>query len=351
MKFSELVKCFESDWLQDCSLNHNPDRNPDLVGVAAVEAAPMGTVSYIEGEKFAKFVQTTAASALILPPDTALQQQADDRALAWLSTPNPRLLFAAAIAQFYQPYQLAPQIHPTAVIDPTVELGQDVAIGAHVVIERGVKIGDRVCIFPNVVIYPECEIGAGTVLHANCTIEERSILGQNCVIHSGAVIGGEGFGFVPTEQGWYKMHQSGRVMLGDGVEIGCNSTVDRPSVGETRIGNGTKIDNLVQIAHQCQVGNHVVMSSQVGLSGQVTVGDFAILAGQVGVANQVKIGSGAIATAQSGLHKDVPPKGIVSGTPAIDNKLWRRVAAATNRLPEMWQTLRQFKKAQEESRS
>jgi UDP-3-O-[3-hydroxymyristoyl] glucosamine N-acyltransferase len=346
MKFSELLEQVEADLVQSDSLTLGDNCNPVLNGVAAVETAQAGMISYIEGDKFAAQVDTTAASALILPVDETLQARATARGIAWVATPEPRLLFALAIAQFYHPYQLAPQIHPTAVIDPSVQLGEQVAIGAHVVIERGVTVGDRVCIFPNTVIYPDCQIGAGTVIHANCTIEERTVIGADCIIHSGAVIGGEGFGFVPRPpQGYVKMNQSGRVILGDRVDVGCNTTIDRPSVGVTQIGNGTKIDNLVQIAHNCTVGDHAVMSSQVGLSGQVTVGNWAILAGQVGVSNQVKIGDGAIATAQAGLHRDVGPKEIVSGSPAIANSLWLKVSAVYSRLPEIYQTLRQLKRA------
>ncbi|MGB0564083.1 MAG: UDP-3-O-(3-hydroxymyristoyl)glucosamine N-acyltransferase [Spirulinaceae cyanobacterium] len=345
MKFTELVAQLEPTLIQASSLKGFPDCNPELTGVASVEVGQADRVSYIENEKYADQVATTGAGALVLPPDPALWEQASDRGIAWVSTTEPKLLYAMAVAQFYQPYQPAPQIHPTAVIDPTVQLGAEVSIGAHVVIEAGGVIGDRVCIFPNVTIYPGVAIGADTVLHANCVIEENVQIGSRCVIHSGAAIGGEGFGFVPwPPQGWYKFHQTGRVVLEDEVEVGCNSAIDRPPSEETRIGKGTKIDNLVQIAHGCQVGQHSVLSSQVGLSGKVEVGNWVILAGQVGVANRVKLGDGAIATAQSGLHKDVAPKEIVSGTPAINNKLWLRVSAAYSRLPEMLKTLRRLQR-------
>ncbi|NEO83102.1 MAG: UDP-3-O-(3-hydroxymyristoyl)glucosamine N-acyltransferase [Spirulina sp. SIO3F2] len=347
MKFSDLIAQLEPAFIQASSLTAHPDCNPELVGVASVEVGQSERLSYIENAKFAAFVATTGAGALVLPDDPALSQQASDRGIAWLTTPNPKLLYAMVIEQFYQPYRPQPQIHPTAVIDPTVQLGSEVAIGAHVVIEAGCIIGDRVCIFPNVTIYPGVEIGADTVLHANCVIEEQTKIGQRCVIHSGAVIGGEGFGFVPhPPQGWYKLLQGGKVVLEDEVEVGCNSTIDRPPSETTYIGTGTKIDNLVQIAHGCQVGQHTVMSSQVGLSGRVKVGNWVLLAGQVGIANQVEIGDGAIATAQSGLHKDVAPKAVVSGTPAIDNKLWLKVSAAYNRLPELLQTVRRLKRQQ-----
>jgi UDP-3-O-[3-hydroxymyristoyl] glucosamine N-acyltransferase len=230
------------------------------------------------------------------------------------------------------------------VIDSSADLGKDVAIGAHVVIQAGVSLGDGVCIHPNVVIYPEVTVGDRTQLHANCVIHERTQIGSNCVIHSGAAIGSEGFGFVPTKEGWYKMEQSGRVVLEDGVEIGCNSAVDRPAVGETRIKRHTKLDNLVHVAHGCQIGEACAMAAQVGLAGGVTVGNRVILAGQVGIANQVKIGDGAIATAQTGVHRDVEPGAIVSGYPAIPNKLWLKISAIYNRLPEMYQGIRELRR-------
>jgi UDP-3-O-[3-hydroxymyristoyl] glucosamine N-acyltransferase len=160
------------------------------------------------------------------------------------------------------------------------------------------------------------------------------------VIHSGAVIGAEGFGFVPTASGWMKMEQSGITVLEDGVEVGCNSTIDRPSVGETRIGKATKLDNLVHIGHGCTVGQNCAFAAQVGLAGGVTVGNGVLLAGQVGIANQVKVGDRAIITAQSGVHNDIPAAEIFSGSPAILNKLYLKTAAIYKRLPELYQSLK-----------
>jgi UDP-3-O-[3-hydroxymyristoyl] glucosamine N-acyltransferase len=230
------------------------------------------------------------------------------------------------------------------VIDPSVQLGQEVAIGAHVVIQAGASIGDRVCIHPNVVVYPESQIGDRTVLHANSVIHERTQIGADCVIHAGAVIGSEGFGFVPTREGWYKMEQSGYVVLEDGVEVGCNSTVDRPAVGETRIGRSTKLDNLVHIGHGCQIGQGCAIAAQVGLAGGVEVGDRAILAGQVGAANNAKIGAGAIATSKTGVHGTVEAGQVVSGYPAVDHKIYLKSSAIYSRLPEMYQTLKRLQR-------
>jgi UDP-3-O-[3-hydroxymyristoyl] glucosamine N-acyltransferase len=225
-----------------------------------------------------------------------------------------------------------------------VILGNEVYIGANAVIEKDVILGDRSCIMPNVVIYPEVKIGKNTLLHSNCTIHERSQIGNNCVIHSGAVIGAEGFGFVPTPQGWYKMEQSGYVILEDGVEIGCNSAVDRPSVGITRIGKNTKLDNLVHIAHSCQIGENCAMAAQVGIAGGVTVGNNVILAGQVGIANQAIIGDGAIASAKAGIHSNVASGEVVSGYPAVPHSIYLKASAVYKRLPEMYQSIKKLTK-------
>jgi UDP-3-O-[3-hydroxymyristoyl] glucosamine N-acyltransferase len=340
MKFSEIAH--RIGITQSSSLLDYPERDPNLTGVTAVQKGSPGTLSYIEGDKFRQYVNTTQVSALILPNDEALREISNERGIAWLSTSDPRLGFARVISLFYQPFRLAPGIHTTAVIDPSAQVGEGVAIGAHVVIQAGAKIGNGVCIHPNVVVYPHVCIGDRTVLHANCVIHERTQIGVDCVIHSGAAIGSEGFGFVPTAVGWEKMEQSGLTVLEDQVEIGCNSTVDRPAVGETRIRRGTKLDNLVHVAHGCEVGEAVVMAAQVGMAGGVTIGNRVILAGQVGISNQAKVGDGAIATAKAGIHSDIKPGEIVTGVPALPHKVFLKASAVFTRLPEMHQTLRKI---------
>lgn len=347
MKFSQIVTALgEAVTASSLAADGLAEKvsDPDLTALAPIHAATASTLSYIEGPKFADAVATTGAGALLLPADPALQQKASDRQIAWVSVSNPRLVFAQAIALFYQPFRLTPGIHPSAVIDPTVELGQEVAIGPHVVIQAHVKVGDRVCIHPNVVVYPGVSIGADTVLHANCVIHERTQIGAECVIHSGAAIGSEGFGFVPTATGWEKMHQSGHAVLEDGVEIGCNSTVDRPAIGETRIGRNTKIDNLVHIGHGCQVGEAVAMAAQVGIAGGVTIGNRVILAGQVGIANQAIVGDRAIASAKAGIRSNIPAGETVSGMPAIPHRIYLRSATLFKRLPEMAKAIKQLQK-------
>jgi UDP-3-O-[3-hydroxymyristoyl] glucosamine N-acyltransferase len=334
MLFDGLIKNLDIP-VQQTSLTTHPQLNPELSSVDAIATAASGSISFIDHPKAGDWVSKTSASALILPQEEVLQQQASELGIAWISTGQPRLLFAKVLQQFYQPWQPAAGIHPTAVIHPSVILAEGAAVGAHVVLHADCVVGTQVCLHANVVVYPEVTIGDRTVLHSNCVIHERSVIGKDCVIHSGAVIGAEGFGFVPTDTGLFKMPQSGRVVLEDRVEVGCNSTIDRPSVGETRLGEDTKLDNLVQVGHGSQIGKHCILVSQVGLAGGVEIGDRAILAGQVGIAEKVKIGAGAIVTAQSGVMQDVPPGEVVSGYPAMANKLWLKTSVLIRRLPEL----------------
>ncbi|WP_416674612.1 UDP-3-O-(3-hydroxymyristoyl)glucosamine N-acyltransferase [Egbenema bharatensis] len=340
MKFSDLLQ--ELNIHEHHSLSIAPDCDPEILELAAVKTARAGTLSYIEGVKFASEVDRTQASVLILPPNPTLQQKATDRHIAWISTPDPKLLFARAVPLFYRPYHPAAGIHPTAIIHPSVQIGNEVSIGAYAVIHEDVVLGDGACIYPHVVIYPAVRIGDHTILHANCTIHERTQIGADCVIHSGAVIGAEGFGFVPAPEGWVKLEQSGITVLEDRVEVGCNSTIDRPAVGETRIGYNTKLDNLVHVGHNGQTGENCVMAAQVGLAGGVQLGNWVILGGQVGVANQAQIGDRTQAGAKAGLHGTIEPNSIMMGNPASPYKVFLKSSAIYNRLPEMHQTLRKL---------
>lgn len=343
MQFSQLVQRLGIE-----AGRFDAATDPILTGLAAIDEAQSGALSYIEGRKFAKQIQQTGASAVILPEDDALQQQATDRGIAWISAAEPKLLFAEAVTLFYQPQLLEPGIHPTALIDPTAELGKDVTIGAYAVIRARTRLGDGVVVHPHVVIYPDVQIGDRTLLHAGCVIHERTQIGADCVIHSGAVIGSEGFGFVPSAQGWVKLEQSGITVLEDRVEVGCNSAVDRPAVGETRIGYNSKLDNLVHVGHNCQIGPNCILAAQVGMAGGGKTGQWVILGGQVGVANQAQIGDRVQAGAKAGLHGAIAAGSIMMGSPASPYKIFLKASAIYNRLPEMQQTLRQLQQQVEQ---
>jgi UDP-3-O-[3-hydroxymyristoyl] glucosamine N-acyltransferase len=345
MKFSDIVEQLSA--INGRSLAAHLADDPEIEGIAAIYEAQETQLSYIDGGKSTPQIHKTLASALILPQAEALHTIAQSRGIAWIAGSNPRLLFAQALTLFYQPSGPALDIHPTAVIHPTATLGKDVAIDAHVVIQANAVIGDRVSIHPNVVIYPEVQIGDGTVLHANCTIHERTQIGVDCVIQPGAVIGAEGFGFVPTPTGWYKMPQSGYVVLEEGVEVGCNSTIDRPAVGETRVGRQTKLDNLVHIGHGSKIGFGCAMAGQVGLAGGVKVGDRVIIAGQAGITNETTVGSGVTISSKAGVTSCVKDGETVSGFPHLPHKVFLKASVLFGRLPEMYQILKQLQKEQQ----
>ena len=339
MQFSTLLQHLSGAENQPFNLANDPELN----GAAALNQALAGELSFLEpGNALLAALAETQASALILPPDSELHGKATERGIAWVALKNPRLGFAESLEQLYPKRQLAAEIHPTAVIDPTAELAAGIHVGAHVVIGANCKIGADCIIHPAVVIYPDVEIGACCELNAQAVLHPGSRLADSCVVHSHAVIGSEGFGFVPTADGWRKMPQTGLVVLENGVEIGCGSTIDRPSVGETRIGAGSKIDNLVQVGHGVSMGKNCALAAQVGIAGGAKLGNGVILAGQVGVANRAVIGDGAIASSKSGIHGEVAAGGVVSGYPAIPNRLWLRCSAVFSKLPEMARSLRQL---------
>ena len=217
-------------------------------------------------------------------------------------------------------------------------------LGPLVVIGANVRIGASCVLHPQVVLYEDVQIGDDCELHAGAVLHPGSRLGRGCVVHSNAVVGSEGFGFVPTANGWRKMPQTGQVVLEEGVEVGCGSTIDRPSVGETRIGAGTKIDNLVHIGHGVSTGKGCALAAQVGIAGGARLGNGVILAGQVGLANKAVMGDRAIASSKSGVHGEVAAGEVVSGYPAISNRLWLRSSAVFNKLPELVKALRQLEK-------
>jgi UDP-3-O-[3-hydroxymyristoyl] glucosamine N-acyltransferase len=261
---------------------------------------------------------------------------------AMLRSKNPYFAFARAVELFYQPPAYAPGIHKTAVVHPTAKIGANAHIGPYAVVERDVTIGANATLLAHVVIYPGARIGDNFFAHAHSVVREHCRLGNNVVLQNGVVIGADGFGFAKDDLGqWHKIMQSGPAVLEDNVEVQANACIDRASVGETHIASGAKIDNLVQVGHGSRVGENTLLCAQAGLAGSTDVGKNVILAGQVGVAGHCKIGDGAIATAQTGIPNDVPAGAVVSGYPAIDNKLWLRCSAVFHRLPELMKAVRQ----------
>lgn len=327
MRLAELAR------LLNARLEGNPDA--EITGVSGIEAAGPNHVTFIANPRYAPVARTTRAAAVLVTEDFPAISAST------LRTKNPYLAFARAIELFYDAPAYAPGIHPTAVIHPTATIGADCHIGAYVVVEANAKIGDHSTLLPHVVIYPHAQVGHHFFAHAHAVVREHCRLGDHVMLQNGAVIGSDGFGFAKDDAGhWYKIPQSGVVVIGDQVEVQANACIDRASVGETRIANGAKIDNLVQVGHGCTVGEETLLCAQAGLAGSTHVGRNAILAGQAGVAGHCTVGDGAILTAQTGAANDVPAGATYSGTPAIENRLWLRCVAAYNRLPEMARTLR-----------
>jgi UDP-3-O-[3-hydroxymyristoyl] glucosamine N-acyltransferase len=310
------------------------DGDIEIERVAGLEWAGPGDLSFFANPRYTAALRATRASAVILG------EEAPAAPCAMLRTPHPYLAFARAVSLFAEPLTPPPGIDPRAVVAPDVALGPDVAVGAFVVIGAGARIGARTVIYPHVYIGPQAEIGDDCLIHSHVAIRERVQIGRRVILHNGAVIGSDGFGFARRPDGSHeKIPQTGRVIIEDDVEIGAHSAVDRPAVGETRIGAGTKIDNLVQIAHGVTIGRNVLLAAQVGIAGTTVLEDDVVLAGQVGVAGHLTIGKGTVATAQTGIPNSVPPGSFVSGYPAIANRDWLKASAVFKRLPDLKKTV------------
>lgn len=331
MKLAELAHAL------DAALQGDPDH--DITGVAGIEEAAPEHVTFVANPRYSALARSTRAGAVIVAPDFP------EISTATLRTGNPYLAFAKAVRLFYQEPEYAPGIHPTAVIHPTAKIGANAHVGAYAVVSEGVVIGADATLLPHVVIYPHVVIGDHFFAHAHAVVREYCRLGDHVVLQNGAVIGSDGFGFAKDEAGtWHKIVQSGPAILEDRVEVQANSCVDRASVGETRIGQGVKIDNLAQIGHGSKIGADTLVCAQVGLAGSSEIGKNAILAGQAGVAGHCKLGDGVIMTAQSGVSHDVPDGKMISGSPAFDNRQWLRATAIFARLPEIMKQLQRREK-------
>jgi UDP-3-O-[3-hydroxymyristoyl] glucosamine N-acyltransferase len=307
--------------------------------IATLEAAGPGDLSFLSNPKYAPKLATTRASAAIVGEDAA------PAPCAMLRARDPYLAFALAAALLAPDDRPAPGVSPLAAVDGGAALGSGCHIGAFVSIGAGAVLGARTVVHPHAVIYPGAVIGDDCVIHAHASIRERCRIGDRVIVQNGAVIGSDGFGFAPRPDGSYqKIPQTGPVVIEDDVEIGANTTIDRPAVGETRIQAGTKIDNLVQVAHGVHVGRNVMLVAQVGIAGSTTIGDSSVLAGQVGVAGHLHVGKGTKATAQTGIPNSLPDGSFVSGYPAIENREWLKSSAVFRRLPELKKALAALEK-------
>lgn len=305
------------------------DGSIEIKGVATLEGASKGELSFLTNLKYYNAAKSTKASAILVDRDCAPMN------VALLRHDNPYLAFARAVEMFHTQLPVRPFIHPSAYIADTAVLGDGVYVGPHAYIAEEVVLGNQVVIQARCTIHESAKIGDRTLVHSGTVIRERVIVGNNCVIQNNAVIGSDGFGYARQSNGeWYRIIQTGTVIIEDDVDIGACATIDRPTLGETRIQKGTKIDNQVHIGHGCVVGVNNLICAQAGLAGSTKTGKDVVLTGQVGVVGHLTIGDGTIVTPQSGIANSIEAGKTVSGSPAIDHNKWLRSSAAFSRLPD-----------------
>ncbi|WP_337864705.1 UDP-3-O-(3-hydroxymyristoyl)glucosamine N-acyltransferase [Ignavibacterium sp.] len=299
--------------------------------LAKIDEASSGDLSFIYLPAYEKFLQTTKASALLVKPE--LQKTRSD--ITYIEVEFPEKAFFLILREFFTPEFPLSGIDDTAFVHPEAKLGQNVALGKNVVVSKGCVIGDNTKIFHNTVLYEDVEIGNDCLIFSNISIREKCKIGNRVIIHSGTVIGSDGFGFNPDEKGVYqKIPQIGNVIIEDDVELGANVAIDRAALGSTIIKRGTKVDNLVQIAHNVVVGEDTVISSQTGISGSTKIGNHVIIAGQVGIVGHIEIGDNVVLMAQSGISKSIKKPGYYFGYPAKELKTSQKLEAHIRNLPD-----------------
>ena len=304
-------------------------------GVAGIREALPGDVTFLANARYEAHLAETRASAVIC------DRQPRSCAIPMLQVDNPYLAFQQAVVVFRPDlYRPAPGVHPTAVIAPDAMLGAEVSIGPYCVVEAGARIGARTVLMAGGYVGGRAEVGEACFLYPRVVVREECVIGARCILHPGVVIGADGFGFAFDAGRYHKIPQVGNVVIGDDVEIGANSCVDRATTDSTRIGDGTKLDNLVQIGHNVNIGRHCIIVAQVGVAGSTELEDYVTLGGQAGIGGHLRLAKGAVVAAQSGVSRNVKSKEIVSGYPAIAHGAWKRVSVLLRRLPQLFQKTR-----------
>ncbi|MCX7972939.1 MAG: UDP-3-O-(3-hydroxymyristoyl)glucosamine N-acyltransferase [Candidatus Aminicenantes bacterium] len=335
MKLKELAS------LLNCPYEGNGE--VEIKRVASLEEAREGDLSFLSHPRYKNWLEKTKATAIILN----LNLQVMGKNI--IRSANPQLTFIQAAEILSPEVKPTPVISPAAWIAASAQIGPEVSVGPGCVIGERVKIGARTVIHPLVVIYSDVEIGEDCLIHSHVAIREKTIIGNRVIIHNGVVIGSDGFGYVQLEKGEHrKIPQLGRVIIEDEVEIGANTAIDRATLGETRIGRGTKIDNLVQIAHNVKIGANSILAGQVGIAGSTRIGQRVVMGGQVGIADHVDIGDGVLIAAKSGVMRDLPPGAFVAGIPSLDIKEWRKICVLLPRLAETFKEIKELKERIEE---
>jgi len=338
MKLTELA--------QKLGLPIRGDGAIELTGPAPIEMAGPGMITFATGPKYAAALRSSAAAAAIVPAALVA-----DAPCSVLISENPAFDFARALEVFFPPYRPAAGIHPSAAIAASARIGPDAHLGAFAVIGENVTIGRNAVIHPHVTIYANVRIGDDFVCHSQVSLREGVTIGNRVTILNGAVIGADGFGFVEHRGSLLKVPQVGSVTLEDDVEIGANTTIDRATMGATLIRRGVKLDNLIQVGHNCEVGEYSRMAAQSGLAGSVKLGSWCQFGGQSGCADHANIGDRVRVIAQAGVHNDLADDALVGGAPAIDLKIFRRMVAVEPRLPELARRVRALEKLAEQAGS
>ncbi len=319
------------------------DGSVEITGVAGIREAREGELTFLANPRYEPYLELTQASAVIV------SENHRNIGKPLIQNPNPYLAFLKAVRLFAgEAERPCAGVHPTALIADQAFVALDASIGPHVVVEAGASIGSRTIVHAGCYIGARARLGEEVLIYPNVTVREDCVLGDRTIVHSGAVIGSDGFGFVLDGDVYRKLPQVGNVEVEADVEIGANVTIDRATTGTTRIGAGSKIDNLVQIAHNVQIGKNCIIVAQVGISGSTVLGNHVVLAGQVGVVGHIKIGDGATVGAQSGVSKSVKPGERIFGCPALPLRQAKRIEASIRNLPELIQTVRALKHRVEE---
>jgi UDP-3-O-[3-hydroxymyristoyl] glucosamine N-acyltransferase len=323
------------------------DPDTRILRAATLETAEPGCIAFLANSRYRRFLSSTGASAVVLA-----EADADAARQPALVHTNPYLAFARIVGRLQPPPADPPGVHPGAVVAEGVVLGVGVSIAPGVVLETGAVLGDGVVVGAGSVVGAGCVIGAHSRLAPNVTLYPGCRIGERAIVHAGAVIGSDGFGFASDAGAWVKVPQIGRVVIGDDVEIGANTTIDRGSLDDTVIEDGVKIDNLVQIAHNVRIGAHTAIAGCCGIAGSARIGRHCTLAGGVGVAGHLQIADHAVITAYSWVTSDIRRAGVYSsGTPLSANRSWRRNAARFNQLDDMARRLRALERALQDNES
>lgn len=320
-----------------CALAGDPDR--EITGVAGVEQAGPGQLTFLSNMKYAPKARHTRAGAMLV------EKPIEGMALTFLISGNPYLDFARALELFYQPPRPKPGIHPTAAIAASASIGEGSSIGPYAVVGEDVTIGRNAVLHPHVVIYAGARIGDDFTAHSGAVVREFCQIGSRVILQNGVVVGGDGYGFAKRKDGThYKIVQSGIAVIEDDVEIQSLTAIDRASIGETRVKRGAKIDNLVQVGHGCVVGEDNIICAQVGLAGSTILEKNVLLAGQVGISGHLTVHDNAVVYAQSGVGHDVPAGSVISGSPAYDARIWLRTITALPKLHELVKAVRDLER-------